>query len=319
VARTLHDVTVPTSLDAPERLLLLLVVAALAVAYAAVQVRRRTGRRAWASDALLPSTAPRRPGALRHVAAGLLALSLVAMTVAFAQPRAEQEVVRERATVVVTLDASTSMWAQDVAPSRFAAAVAAATAFVQDLPDGFDVGLVTFAGTATLQVPPTRDHEQVLRAIASLELDGGTALGDAVHTSLDALAAEPGGEPEGAVVLLADGGSTAGSSVDGAVQRAVDAGVPVHTIAYGTPEGVVVTAEGRSIPVPVDEQVLEDIATATGGRAETARTAGELAAVYGEVRSRLTTAVERVDVSAGVVGLALVLLAAGAVPVLLRR
>lgn len=317
--RTLDDVTVPTSFDAPERLLLLVVVAALVAAYIGVHVRRRAQRRAWASDALLPSAAPRRPSAARHAAAALLALSLVAMTTAFAQPRAEQEVTRERATVVIALDTSTSMWAQDVEPSRYTAAVEAATSFVQDLPDGFDVGLVTFAGTATLQVPPTRDHQQVVRAIASLELDGGTALGDAVQTSLDALVREPGTDPTGAVVLLADGGSTTGSALGPAVQRAVDADVPVHTIAYGTSEGVVVTAEGQTIPVPVDEQVLEDIAVATGGRAETARTAGELEAVYDEVRSRLTTAVERVDVSAAVVGVALALLAAGAAPVLLRR
>ena len=309
----------PTSFDAPERLLLLLVVAALVAAYAGVQVRGRAQRRAWASDALLPSAAPRRPGALRHVAAALLALSLVAMTAAFAQPRAEEEVTREQATVVVALDASTSMWAQDVAPSRFAAAVDAATSFVEDLPEGFEVGLVTFAGTATLQVAPTRDHEQVLRAIRSVELDGGTALGDALQASLDALTPQPGADPEGAVVLLADGGSTAGSALEPAVERAVDADVPVHTIAYGTSEGVVVTAEGQVIPVPVDEQVLEEVASATGGRAETASSADELAAVYDDVRATLTTAVERVDVSAGVVGVALALLAAGAAPALLRR
>jgi len=312
-------VTVPTSFDAPERLLLLLVVAALVVAYAVLQVRRRAQRRAWASDALLPSAAPQRPGPLRHVAAALLALSLVAMTTAFAQPRAEQEVSRERASIVLALDASTSMWAQDVAPTRFAAAVQSASSFVERLPDEFDVGLVTFHGAATLQVPPTREHGEVVRAIRSIRLDGGTAVGDALQTSLDALTPAPGEQPEGAVVLLADGGNTTGSPLDAAVERAADAGVRVHTIAYGTPEGVVVTAEGRSIPVPVDEQALAEIAEATGGRAATASTAGELGYVYDDLRARLATAVERVDVSAGIVGVALALLAAGAAPVLLRR
>ena len=309
--------TLPTSFAAPERLLLLVLVVALVAAYAGAQLRRRAGRRAWTSDALLPSAAPRRPGAARHVGPALLALSLVAMTTAFAEPRAEQEVPRERATVVVALDTSTSMWAQDVAPTRYAAAVAAATDFVQDLPDGFDVGLVTFARTATLQVPPTRDHARVVRAIEGVELDGGTALGDALHASLDALSTTEAG-PQGAVVLLADGGSTAGSPLEQAVQRAVDAQVPVSTIAYGTSEGVVVS-DGQAIPVPVDEEVLERIADATGGRAETARTAGELASVYEDLRSRLTTTVEEVDVSAGIVGVALLLLAAGAAPTLLRR
>lgn len=309
--------TLPTSFDAPERLLLLLVVAGLVAAYVAVQARRRSQRRAWTSDALLPSVAPRRPGAARHVAPALLALSLVAMTTAFAQPRAEREVSRERATVVVALDTSTSMWAQDVQPTRFSAAVAAATDFVQGLPDGFDVGLVTFHGTATLQVPPTRDHAAVVRAISALQLSGGTALGDAVQTSLDALTA-PGRNAAGAVVLLADGGNTAGSPLERALERAAEAGVPVSTIAFGTAEGVVVS-DDRTIEVPVDEQVLAQIAQRTGGRAWTAETARELEEVYADAATRLTTDVERVDLSAPVAGVALLLLLGGAAPVLLRR
>lgn len=310
-------VSLPTAFDAPERLWALLAVAGLVVAYAAVQLRRRGARRAWASEAMAVSAMPRRSGLGWHVAAALVGLSLVAMTAAYAQPRTEREVARERAAVVVALDTSTSMWAQDVEPYRFAAAVEAATRFVRDLPDGFDVGLVSFAGTATLQVPPTRDHERVVAALGRLELAGGTALGDAVHASLDALAA-PGGDPTGAVVLLADGGSTTGSPLGPALRRAAEAGVPVSTIAYGTAEGVVVT-DDRTIPVPVDTQVLAEVAQVTGGQAETAETAGELAAVYDEVRSRLSTEVERVDVSAELAGLALLLLAAGAVPTLLRR
>jgi Ca-activated chloride channel family protein len=310
-------VTLPTSFDAPERLLLLLVVAGLVLAYAGVQLRRRSARRAWASDTLLASAAPQRPGPGRHLAAALLGLSLVAMVAAFAEPRAEREVERERAAVVVALDTSTSMFAQDVAPYRFAAAQSAATAFVQDLPASVDVGLVTFSGTATVQVLPTRDHERVVQALQSLVLDGGTALGDALHSSLDALAASEVG-PVGAVVLLADGGSTTGGPLAPAVERAVEADVPVSTIAYGTAEGVVVS-EGRSIPVPVDEQVLADIAEATGGRAYTAASAGELAAVLDGIRARLTSEVEQVDVSAGLVGVALLLLAGGAAPALLRR
>jgi Ca-activated chloride channel family protein len=120
------------------------------------------------------------------------------------------------------------------------------------------------------------------------------------------------------VVLLADGGSTAGSPLPPALERAADLGVPISTIAYGTASGVVV-ADGRRFEVPVDEQVLADVAEATGGRAYTASTATELSEVYDDIGTRLSTAVERVDVSAPLVGLALLLLAAGAAPVLLRR
>ena len=309
--------TLPTSFDAPERLLLLLAVAALVVVYVLAQVRGRSRRRAWTSDAMLPSAALGRSGPLRHVAAGLVALALVAMTTAFAEPRAEQEVERERATVVVALDTSSSMLAQDVAPDRFTAAKAAATTFVEELPAGFDVGLVSFNATATVRVPPTREHGVVAAAIADLQLSGGTALGDALQTSLDALAT-PGAEPVGAVVLLADGGSTGGGSLGAAVERARTAGVPVSTIAYGTEDGELVSGS-RTFPVPVDEQVLADIAEGTDGRAYTAATAGELAEVLDGIRARFTTRLEDTDVSAGLVGVALALLTAGAAPALLRR
>ena len=309
--------SLPTSFDAPERLLLLLVVAGLLGAYVLQQVRGRAADRRWASEAMTASVAPRRPGPLRHVPAVLLALALAATTAAYAEPREEQEVTRERATVVVALDTSTSMLAEDVAPDRFTAAKAAAVRFVDGLPDGFDVALVSFHGTASLQVAPTRDHAVVTRAIERLELSGGTALGDAVQTALDALAT-PEAEAAGAVVLLADGGSTAGGPLPPALERAEEAGVPISTIAYGTPDGVVV-ADGRTFRVPVDEQVLAEVAETTGGQAYTAATATELDAVYDGIRTRLTTAVERVDVSAPLVGLGLLLLAGGAAPLLLRR
>ncbi len=309
--------TLPTSFGAPERLLLLLGVGALVGAYVLLQRRRRTARRAWTSDEMLPSAAPRRPGPWRHAGAAALALSLVALTTAFAQPRAEQEVRRESATVVIALDTSSSMLATDVAPDRFTAARAAAKDFVEQLPRGFDVGLVTYAATATLQVPPTREHGRVAQAIDELTLAGGTALGDALQTSLDALTA-PGADPVGAVVLLADGGSTGGSPVPDAVERATSADVPIHTIAYGTADGVLQSGT-RTFPVPVDEQALADIADATDGQTYTATTAGELAEVLDGVRARLSTTVEDADVSAGFVGLGLLLLTAGAAPALLRR
>ncbi len=309
--------TWPTSFDAPERLLLLVAVLALVGAYVVQQVRGRSRRRAWTSDALLPSAAPRRAGPLRHVVAGLLALGLTALTTAFAEPRAEREVRREQATVVIALDASSSMLAQDVPPDRFTAAKAAASGFVDELPASFDVGLVTFNATATLRVPPTQEHDRIVDAFDALQLEGGTALGDALQISLDALSSG-GGEAVGAVVLLTDGGSTGGSPVTDAVQRAASAGVPVSTIAYGTPDGVLETPAGQ-VPVPADEQALADIAEGTDGTSYTAETADELVDVLDGIRSRLTTRTERADVSADLVGVAVLLLTASAVPALLRR
>lgn len=304
-------------LAAPGRLLLLAAVAVLAVAYVLQQLRRRALRRGWADDALAASVAPTRPGPLRHLPAVLVLASLAATTTAYAEPGVEREVQRERATVVVALDTSTSMLAEDVAPDRFTAAKAAATRFVEDLPEGFDVALVGFHGTATLHVPATGDRGAVTRAIERLELSGGTALGDAVLTSLSALST-PEAEAVGAVVLLADGGSTAGSPLPDAVQRAAEVGVPVSTIAYGTPDGVVI-ADGRRFEVPVDQPVLAEVADGTGGQAYTASDGDQLSEVYDAVRTRLSVVTERQDLTASFAGVALALLGGAGVASLVDR
>lgn len=300
----------------PSRLLVLVVVAALAAAYVVLQLRRGRLQRAWSQDALRASSTPRPPGPLRHVAAVLLLGALVAMTTAFAGPQAEVEVERERALVVVAVDTSASMLAEDVAPDRWTAAKQAATAFVAELPEGFDVALVGFAGTAAVVVPATQDGSEVTRAIERLQLSGGTALGDAVLTSLSAASARPEGVPA-AIVLLADGGSTVGTPLEQAVAAAAEAEIPVTTIAYGTPEGVVVQ-DGQVFEVPVDAPVLAELADGTGGQAYTAATGSELTQVYDSIRGRLATTTEEQDVSAVVAGVGLLLLAGAAVPAMLR-
>jgi Ca-activated chloride channel family protein len=307
---------VPSAFTDPVRLLLLLVVAGLAVAYVLLQRQRRRAERAWADDALRASVAPRRPGPLRHLAPLLVVGALVAMTTGFAGPVDEVEVERERALVVVALDTSASMLAEDVDPDRFTAAKQAVTEFVTALPDGFDVALVGFAGTASVVVPATGDGSEVTRAVERLELAGGTALGDALLASVSAASVRPSGVPA-AIVLLADGGSTVGTPVERGVAAAVEAEIPVHTIAYGTAEGVVV-ADGRTFEVPVDEPALARVAEDTDGRAYTAATGRELVQVYDSIRGRLATTVEEQDVSQRYAGLGLLLLAAAAVPVVLR-
>lgn len=295
----------------PSRLLALVAVAALAAAYVVLQLRRPAVRRAWSQDALHASSTPRRPGALRHLPALLVLLGLVATTTAFAGPRAQVEVARERGLVVVALDTSASMLAQDVAPDRWTAAKAAAAGFVSELPEGFDVALVGFAGTASVVVPATRDGGEVTRALTRLELSGGTALGDAVLASLAAAAGRPADVPA-AVVLLADGGSSTGTPLGQAAASAESAGVPVTTIAYGTAQGVVVQ-DGRTFSVPVDEAALAALAEATGGQAYAAATGAQLTQVYDSIRGRLSTTVEQRDVSALVAGLGLLLLTGAAV------
>ena len=243
------------SFASPGRLWALLLVAALAVAY--VLAQRRAPRYAVRLPglALLASVAPRL-GWRKHAAAALVLLSMSTATAAFAEPRADVQVPRERATIVVAMDVSLSMAATDVAPDRITAAKAAAVAFVEGLPERFNVGLVAFSGSASVVVPATQEHAAVTAAIERLTMGNGTAIGEAVATSLSAVAAVPGSGTSSEatpahVVLLSDGANTAGRPLSSAVEDARAAGVPVSTIAYGTQEGEV-TVEQRSVRVPVD-------------------------------------------------------------------
>jgi len=289
----------------PERLWLLAVVAAVAVAYVLLQRRRSRYAVRLPGLALLASVAPRL-GWRKHVASAALLLSMVGATAAFAEPRAEVQVPRERATVVVALDVSLSMAADDVDPDRMTAAKAAAVEFVEGLPATFDVGLVTFSGTASQAVAPTRDRAAVSRAIDELTMGNGTAIGKAVASSLTTAggAADGGEEVPAHVVLLSDGANTVGRPVSAAARDAVSAGIPVSTIAYGTQEGEV-QIDGRRMRVPVDAPALAELATDTGGTAYEAASGDELEDVYAEIGSTVGTTTESREVSAGVAGLAL--------------
>ena len=295
---------------APGRLWLLLVVVGLLVAYVVLQRRRPAYALRFTELDLLASVVPRSAAWRRHVPAGLLLLSLVALTTAFARPEADVQVPRQRATVVVALDTSLSMQATDVAPDRITAARDSASTFVEGLPDRFAVGLVSFSGSATVVVSPTQDHELVVDAVQRLELGPSTAIGDAVLSSLEAIRAVPGEQgqppPPARIVLLSDGTSTVGRPVPAAVEAAVEAGVPVSTIAYGTADGVV-EVQGEQVPVPVDRPALERLAEATGGSAFSAQSSAELSAVYDDIGAQVGTTTERREVTDVVTGVGLLL------------
>ena len=294
----------------PVRLWLLLGVLALLAAYVVLQRRRPTYAVRFTELDLLASLVPRSASWRRHVPAALLLLSLTALVTAFARPEAQVEVPRERATVIVALDTSISMEATDVAPDRITAARESAAAFVAGLPEAFNVGLVSFSGTATIAVPATKDHDVVIAAIRSVPLGPSTAIGEAVFASLEAVRAvpgEPGQDPPPArVVLLSDGTNTVGRDVPEAADAALEAGVPVSTIAYGTAEGFV-QVQGELIPVPVDGPALERLAEETGGSAFSAESGEELSEVYEDIGSQVGTTTERREVSDRVSGLALAL------------
>lgn len=309
-----------TGFLASSRLWLLLVPVALLVAYVLLQRRRPADAVRFSELELLASIVPRSAAWKRHVPAALLLLSLVAMTTAFARPQADVQVPREEAIVVLALDVSISMRATDVSPDRISSAQTSAVDFIDGLPEPFSVGLVAFSGSAAVVVPPTQDHAAVSAAVQRLQLGPSTAIGEAVFASLDAVRSvprEPGTDPAPArVVLLSDGANTVGRSLPAAVDAALDAGVPVSTIAFGTPRGVV-EIDGQSIPVPVDGPALERLATATGGSAFTAESGEELAAVYDDIGGQVGTTTESQEVTAAVTGVALALLVGAAVASLL--
>ncbi len=301
------------SFGAPWRLLLLLAVAALLAAYVVLQRRRSTYETRFSDVELLASVMPRRPGWRRHLPASLLLVTLAALTTGFARPSATVQVAREKATVVVALDVSGSMEATDVSPTRIQAAVSAASAFVKGLPKGFAVGLVSFSSTAAVVSAPTQDHDAVARAISNLQVGGGTAIGDAVAASVQTAAgvAAQGTTAPVRIVLLSDGSNTVGQSVEEGAQQAVAAQIPVSTIAYGTPQGVV-SIRGQQIAVPVDQAALAGLAETTGGKSYTALTNNQLGDVYKDIAKDVGTRAERRDLTGAFTGLGLLLALAAA-------
>lgn len=297
----------------PERLLLLAVVAATTIGYAAVQVRRQRLARRYASAHLLPTVVPGRVGWWRHVVAMLFLAGLVLSTLGAAQPVVAGEREREHATIVVAIDTSDSMKAADVAPDRLTAAKVAAASFIDDLPSGFDVALVTAGAAPTVVVPPTTDHRSVIAALRALETGPGTALGDAIFTALGAIPtdADAATRGEGAarsarIVLLSDGVTTTGRPDREAIEAAAAARVPVSTIAFGTDDATV-ESQGITVEVPVDSSALEAIAEGTGGKFFEAATTAELASIYDQIEAEVRTEPTDVDVAEWFAGGALAL------------
>jgi len=289
--------------QSPWWLIALLAVLALVGLYVVLQLRRARYAARFTNVALLGSLVPKRPGWRRHLAFGLVVLGLGVLVVSLAQPSTEVRVPRERATVVMAVDVSLSMQAEDIQPDRFAAMQVAAKQFVDVLPARINLGLVSFAGTASTLVTPTTDRELVRTAIDNLELAEATAIGEAVFTSLTALTnfqsslgPEQGEPPPARVVLLSDGYNTVGRETSQAVDAAVGAQVPVSTIAFGTDYGTL-DLNGETVPVPVDQATLEQIADDTGGSYSEAASAQELEQVFQDLGSQIGYTSEPQDIS----------------------
>jgi Ca-activated chloride channel family protein len=307
---------------AANRLWLLAAVALLAMVYVALQRRRRHYAVRFANLPLLESVAPRRPGWRRHVAAGAVAFALIAFIVGLARPVHAEEVPKKHAVVLLVLDTSASMEATDVSPSRIAAAVAAAKHFVDDSPDGFQIGLVTFNKSAQLVASPTTDHDAVIAALDTVTTAPSTATGEGIYTALDAIKATLKADHAStstadntkvaSIILLSDGNVDTGRSATSAAQAAKDQHVAISAIAYGTAHGTI-TLEGKTVSAASDPTTMEQVAKLSGGTEYSATSARELDSVYHEIQSRVGYHVETREIVVWFVGIGVLALLAAVV------
>ncbi|WP_439032885.1 VWA domain-containing protein [Gordonia terrae] len=293
-------------LSSPWWLLLLLVVALLGAAYVYMLRRRRQRALTFANLDLLKSVAPAERNRLRHLPIALLMISLVLLTVALTGPQADRKVPRNKATVVLVMDVSRSMNATDVSPSRIKAAQEAAKKFADELTEGINLGLISFAGTAASLVSPTPDHNATKVAVDKLRLDDKTATGEGIFaamqqiSTLNAVLGGTEGAPPARIVLLSDGKQTVPDDPDDprgaftAARKAKEEKIPVSTISFGTRTGTV-ELEGDRVPVPVDDDSLRKIANLSGGEFFTAASLDELNKVYEKLQDDIGYETRRGD------------------------
>ena len=294
---------------APWWFLLFVGVAGVAVGYVFVQRTKRRRTLRFANLELLERVLPSRPNRLRHLPAVVLIIALTLLTTAMAGPTAEQRVPRNRATVMMVIDVSLSMEATDVKPTRLEAARVAAKSFAEGLTPGINLGLISFAGTATTLVAPTTDRESVPRAIDALKLAQSTATGEAIFAALDAIdnfsqvVGGADGPPPARVVLMTDGKQTIPTDDPSdprgaftAARAAAEKKIPVSTISFGTETGRV-EIDGRPQPVPVDDESMREIAKLSGGEFYKAATAEQLQKVYDTLGEQIGYETKQADAS----------------------
>lgn len=252
----------------PYALLLLAIVPLLAGLYFWWLRRKRKFAVSYSSLSLIREAMP-APSWRRHLPFALMLLSLTSLAVGTARPQAVREVTENRTSIILALDVSRSMCAVDVEPNRLAVAQDAARTFIADQAGEVQIGIVAFAGTARIVVPPTNDPDVLLGAIDNFRTAFGTAIGSAQLKSLDAIAEvneevapvgadqndfDPAGFDDAdesfqrdIVVLLTDGANSGGPDPIEAAQQAADRRVRVFTIGFGTDEPTEMICGGTQI------------------------------------------------------------------------
>jgi Ca-activated chloride channel homolog len=282
--------------DWPLALVALAVLPVLVALYIDRDRRRVASQAAFGNPALLPNVVDRSPGRLRYLPPITLLVALVFLIVGVARPHATVNVKREEATIVLAMDVSRSMKATDVQPTRLDAARTAAKTFLAQIPDKFQVGVVSFATRAAVGVAPTADRALVTTALDTLKPGEGTAIGDAVALSLRVGQPRDKGlqAPPRAVVLISDGVQDGGRiNPKEAAAQAKRQGVPVYTVLVGTSDGVLQEdlpgGLRRIIHVPTSAETLRQVAADSGGQYFAAPDATQLSKVYDDLGSRLGT------------------------------
>ncbi|TMF62340.1 MAG: VWA domain-containing protein, partial [Chloroflexi bacterium] len=316
----------------PSALLLLVVVAGLAVLYVLAQRRRNRYALRYANLSLVREAIGKGPGWRRHVPPALFILALAFMAIAVARPQAVVAVPSQEGTVILAIDVSGSMLAEDMKPNRMEAAKAAARAFVDKQSESVKIGVVSFSGDASIVQSPTTDKTLVIAAINRLRPQRATAIGRAILVSLDAIAESQGseadlpssilqqpGQPDGSatprpsatipaylagqhaaasIVLLSDGQNNQFPAPLDIVDQASSRGVRIYTIGVGSAAGAIVRLQGRAVRTALDETTLKKIAEITDGQYFNANTEADLRAVYENLTTELVVRNEKTELTA---------------------
>ena len=319
----------------PAALWLLLLVPALAALYVLAQRRRRRYALRYASLTLVREAVGRGPGIRRHIPPALFLIALAAMLLGIARPTAVATLPNDEGTVILAIDVSGSMLAEDLRPNRMDAAKAAAKKFVEKQSPHARVGVVSFSDNAAIVQAPTDDKDAVLAAIERLKPQRGTAIGRGILTSLEAIfensdldlpppaqqgpaptqapaTARPSPVPEGkfapaTIVLLTDGENNVFPPPLTIVNEAIDRGIRVYTIGVGSPEGTVLRIQGRSIRTRLDEATLRKVAELTHAEYYLASSEAELEKVYQNLTTQVVLRTEKTEITFAFAALAALL------------
>jgi Ca-activated chloride channel homolog len=302
-------------------LLLLLIVPVLIAAYILMQRRRKKYALRYASLSLVKEALGRGPGIRRHIPPALFLLGLTILIVALARPVMVVTLPGQEGTVILTIDVSGSMAADDLKPNRMEAAKAAARAFVQRQPSSVQIAVVSFSDNAFMVQAPTNDQDAVIAAINRLSPQRGTAIGRGIQVSLNAISDNPSGDTAGrnsqngqplpsptpmpkgqyapaVMVLLTDGENNQFPDPLEVAQTASDRGVRIYTVGVGSAEGTILHIGGRSIRTRLDEDTLKQIAQATDGTYYNASNEQDLRKIYENLDTHLVLKTEKTEITA---------------------